>query len=216
MNYEEALTAVRQSLIAERDALAGVHMERPAEAVIARGRARRLRRRLVQGMSGVAAAGAVLALVLALTLGGIALGTRQMHVNLTDWSVNTNRNGTVTVKIRELGDSARLQHVLKNAGIPALVRWGELCLAPRSQYLPTRGIVDGPDYVGGIVHPVWIRGEPYANEIWTFSPSRMPPDARYMITAIPLNQVPRNRGGMTWGLIRDSAHLTCTKNPGAS
>lgn len=99
---------------------------------------------------------------------------------------------------------------MAKAGIPALVRWGELCLAPRSQYLPTQGIVDGPDYVGGAAPPVWIGGKPYPNDVWTFTPSKMPPHTRYMITAIPLNRVPRNQGGWTWGLIRDGAHLTCS------
>jgi hypothetical protein len=103
-----------------------------------------------------------------------------------------------------------LQHVLAEAGIPALVRWGELCWVPPSQYLPTRGIVDGPDYVGGVAPPIWIGGRPYPNTVWTFTPSKMPPGARYMITVTPANRAHPNGGG-DWsrGLVRDSAHLTC-------
>lgn len=169
--------------------------------------ARRRRGPLV--LAGAAAAVAVAA-SLVLTVGQPSAGhPAAVHVNLEAWSVNSNADGTVTVKTREVSQPRRLEQVLAEAGIPALVRWGELCSAPPGQYLPTRGIVDGPDYVGGVAPPVWIDGKPYANDVWTFTPSRMPSGARYMITAIPLNRVPRNRGGWTWGLIRDSAHLTC-------
>jgi hypothetical protein len=99
--------------------------------------------------------------------------------------------------------------VLAEAGIPALVRWGEVCRVPPGQYLPTAGIVDGPDYVGGEAPPVWIGGRPYPNTVWTFTPSKMPPGARYMITATPHNQPGYQGGDWSWGLIRDNAYLTC-------
>jgi hypothetical protein len=44
MNDTEALAALRQSLTAIQDSLDGVRMERPAEVLMARGRARRVRR----------------------------------------------------------------------------------------------------------------------------------------------------------------------------
>ncbi|MBO0809823.1 MAG: hypothetical protein J2P32_16125 [Actinobacteria bacterium] len=213
MNDYQGLTEVRESLLAEGDALTGVHMNRSAEAVLARGQSLRLRRRLTRGLSGVAAVGGAAAIAVALSTGGTAARPREVHVNLTAWSVNTSHNGTVTLKMRSLSDPRRLEHTLGEAGVPALVRWGELCTAPRSQYLPAGGIVDGPDYVGGIAPPVRIHGESYPNEVWTFTPSRMPPHARYMLTAIPVNRVPAGRGGMTWGLIRDSAHVTCSTDP---
>jgi hypothetical protein len=167
-------------------------------------------------LAGAAVAAVAVAAGALLTVGQTSAGhpAATVHVNLAAWSVNTNLDGTVTVKTRDVSDPGRLQRVLAEAGIPALVRWGELCRAPQSQYLPTRGIVDGPDYVGGIAPPVWIGGRPYANDVWTFTPSKMPPGARYMITAVPPNRVPRNRGDWTWGLIRDGAHLTC-RSPGA-
>lgn len=173
----------------------------------------RHRRRPLMLAGAAAAAGALAVSGMLLAAGGRASGpaTRAVHVNLAGWSVNTNPNGTVTVKTRQASDPLRLQHVLAEAGIPALVRWGELCWVPPSQYLPTRGIVDGPDYVGGIAPPVWIRGEPYPNDVWTFTPSKMPPRARYLITAVPLNRASRSRGFWTWGLIRDGAHLTCSR-----
>lgn len=171
--------------------------------------ARHRRRPLV--LAGVATA--VVAVAASMLLAGVRpAGSRApaaVHVNLAAWSVNTNPDGTVTVKTRNLAHPRRLEHVLAEAGIPALVRWGELCTVPRSQYLPTRGIVDGPDFVGGLAGPAWIHGVPEANDVWTFTPSRMPPGTRYMITAVPPDRVPSNRGDWTWGLIRDSAHVTC-------
>jgi hypothetical protein len=127
-----------------RDRLAAA-MSRPPRP------ARHRRRPLVLAGSR-AAAGALAASAILLSAGGSVSGQapRAVHVNLADWSVNTNPNGTVTVKTKNISHPRRLEHVLAEAGIPALVRWGELCRAPRSQYLPTRGIVDGPDYVGGI------------------------------------------------------------------
>lgn len=62
MNDDEALTAVRTALAEAREAVSGAHMDLPAGALIARARARRLRR----GLSGGAAVTAALALGLLL------------------------------------------------------------------------------------------------------------------------------------------------------
>jgi hypothetical protein len=189
--------------------------DRLAAAMSAPPRPARHRRRPLALAGAAAAAGALAASGILLSTGGQA--PRGVHVNLAAWSVNTNPNGTVTVKMKNISDPSRLEHVLAEAGIPALVRWGEVCWAPPAQYLPTAGIVNGPDYVGGTAPPVLIRGLPYPNVVWTFTPSSMPAGARYMITAVPVNRVPPNRGGMMWGLIRDGAHLTCGSSvpPGA-
>ena len=127
MNDDNELSDMRESLIAEGADLAGVHMDRPAEAVMARGQRLRLRRRLLRGLSGVTAASAALAL--ALTLPGGA-GFRQVHVNETDWSVNTNQDGTVTLQVRKAADPFRLETVLSQAGVTATVGWGRSCEVP--------------------------------------------------------------------------------------
>jgi hypothetical protein len=180
-------------------------------------RAARVRRRRM-AVCAVAAAGTAAVTAVAAVVAGALVGVDRppaghpaaaVHVNLAAWSVNTNPDGTVTVKTRQVSDPRRLQHVLAEAGIPALVRWGEVCWVPPGQYLPTAGIVDGPDYVGGEAPPVWIGGRPYPNTVWTFTPSKMPPGARYMITATPHNQPGYQGGDWSWGLIRDNAHLTC-------
>jgi hypothetical protein len=188
----------------------------PAPTGLAHRAARVRRRRMairavaVAGTAAVAAAIAVAGALPAVGRPSAGHPAADVHVNLAAWSVNTNPDGSVTVKTREVSQPRRLQHVLAEAGIPALVRWGELCWVPPSQYLPTRGIVDGPDYVGGVAPPIWIGGRPYPNDVWTFTPSKMPPGARYMITATPANRAHPNGGGdWSWGLVRDSAHLTC-------
>ena len=128
MNDDNELSDMRESLIAEGADLAGVHMIRPAEAVIARGQKLRLRRRLLRGLSGVTAASAALAL--ALTLPGGGAGFRQVHVNEAAWSVNTNQDGTVTLQVRKAADPVRLESVLSQAGVTATVGWGRNCEIP--------------------------------------------------------------------------------------
>src|SRR5215472_8940473 len=125
MDDDNELSEMRESLIAERADLAGVLMSRPAEEVMARGRTLRLRRRLLRGLSGVTAASAAMALALALPPGGA--GFRQVHVNETDWSVNTNQDGTVTLQVRKAADPVRLESVLSQAGVAATVGWGRSC-----------------------------------------------------------------------------------------
>ncbi|MDX6394306.1 MAG: hypothetical protein QOJ73_5369 [Streptosporangiaceae bacterium] len=73
MNDDEVLGAVRGSLTAVRDSLDGVHMERPVEALVARGRARRVRRTVAIRAAVACGTAAVTAAVLAVT--GGASGT---------------------------------------------------------------------------------------------------------------------------------------------
>jgi hypothetical protein len=179
-----------------------------------RGHRRRMAIRAAVAAGTAAVTAAAVAASVVLTADGPSAGhpAATVHVNLAAWSVNTNPDGTVTVKTKKVSDPRRLQHVLAQAGIPALVRWGEVCWTSPRQYLPTRGIVDGPKYVGGMAGPIWIGGQPYPNVVWTFTPSRMPAGARYMITATVST---RRFSGGDWssGLIRDSARLTCRSTP---
>ena len=65
-----------------------------------------------------------------------------MHVHLAAWSVDTHPNGTVTFNLLQVSRPARLQHVLAEAGVPARVRWGKICLArPRHVLLSAEGFV---------------------------------------------------------------------------
>src|SRR5579859_3697122 len=175
MNDDNELGEVRESLIAEGSGLAGVHMDRPAEAVMARGQALRLRRRLLRGLSGVTAAGAAMALALTLP-GGAAAGFRQVHVNGTDWSVNTGRHGAVVVMVKAVPDPTRLQSVLIEAGVRAEVRWGENCLTPAAS-LPSKALVT-PTYRP---FPVRQKGVTSGWRTFTLHPALQPPHTHFVV-----------------------------------
>jgi hypothetical protein len=191
VNDDNELSEVRESLSAEGAGLAGVHLDRPAEAVIARGQALRLRRRVLRGLSGVTAATAAAAL--ALTLGLSGTGLTQVHVNDTDWSVNTNPDGTVVLHVRKAGDSLRLQSVLIQAGVPARVRWNENCPAPELPKL-------------SVLVPATARQGHGLSYTWRFQPSRS------HLTYVFGKLSSKNKGQGTWYVVAVPAatHVACT------
>ncbi|HEU5353286.1 MAG TPA: hypothetical protein VFU65_02440 [Actinocrinis sp.] len=109
------------------DSLSAVSMDRPLEAITARGQGLRRRRR---ALNGVAVAGVLgVSLAMALPLSGASGGQRlsanghPVNVDMAGWSVHTNANSTVTVTVRQVfDDPAALRTVLHNAGIHAIVR----------------------------------------------------------------------------------------------
>jgi hypothetical protein len=123
MNDDQLLTAMRNSLTGVKDSLTDVHMDRPVSAVTGRARARRLRR----GLSAGAAAAVALGVGLSLTLAAGPAASRSVHVNLDAWSVNTIPAGQVELTVRELQDQALLEQTLADAGIPAIVNFGQFC-----------------------------------------------------------------------------------------
>src|ERR1022692_1707660 len=170
--------------------------------------ARRHRRPLV--LSGVAAAAAALAASVLLLTGswpGSGHAASAVHVNLTAWSVNTNPDGTVTFKVKRMSDPTRLEHVLAQAGVPAIVRFGENCRA-QGQTLPVQGIVSGLNYVGGPAgRPQWVDGRPYPAWAYTITPSGMPAGARFMISVGPGPGT--NYQWFDWALVPAGVHVTC-------
>lgn len=123
MNDDMLLTAVRSSLTSVKDSLADVHMDRPVSAITGRARARRLRR----GLFGGAAAAVALGAGLSLTLTTSPAASRSVHVSLDAWSVSTTSTGQVELTVRELQDQALLEQTLADAGVPAIVNFGEFC-----------------------------------------------------------------------------------------
>jgi hypothetical protein len=135
MNHDDTLAVVRSSLAGTTAGLADVHMDRPAEAIMRRARARRLRR----AVPGVGAGALALGLALSLsgapssdpgappTASGGSAHVGGVHVNLAAWSVNTLPNGLVNVTLRELKDPQRLSTTLADAGIPVVLTSGRVC-----------------------------------------------------------------------------------------
>jgi hypothetical protein len=210
MNDDATLTALSNRLSQGRDPLGGVHMTTPVSVIFA-GASRRRGRRALAGAGAVCAA-IVLALTLAFALAlPSANPARPVSARLAAWSVDTNANGTVSFTLENTTDAARLQRVLAQAGIPALVRWGEVCLAQgRQVLLPTQGIVKGP---AGSVFLLMGRGVPVElHWSWTITPARIPSGARFVISEIPSAHVPAGDIQAEWEFVPASAHVTCAKS----
>ena len=209
------LADVRDSLAEVRDSLAKAYPHIPATEIIARGRRRRARR----GLAGAGAACAAIGLTLGLVLPS-ASQARPVHVHLAAWSVDTNPNGTVTFNLRQVSQPARLQHVLAEAGVPAQVRWGKICLARgRHVLLSTAGFVkfspsktwqDQPTSFFGVTGPG--KGGQLLYWSWTINPAKIPSGARFMISAILPDRVPRNDYQAVWEFIPASAPVACARS----
>jgi hypothetical protein len=207
---------VRNRLAEVRDSLGDVHMNTPASAIFASARKRYARR----AIAAVAAACAAIGLAVVLTLPA-GSQTRPVHVHLAAWLVDTNPNGTVTFTMKNTSYPAQLERALAQAGVPAMIRWGEVCLARgRHVLLPIQGIVrvTGATFtVNGIpTHPGSVfllmggnkAGKPL-NWSWTVVPFRIPNDARFVISAEPSDRVSPDHIQAAWELVLSSAPVTC-------
>ena len=211
MNDDHTLTVIRDQLAEAQDLLGEMPAGAPASEIFARVRKRRYRR----GFAALAVACAATGLALAVVLPS---GTqpRPVHVHLAAWSVDTNPNGTVTFKLRNTSHPARLQRTLAEAGVPAMVRWGEICLAQgRHVLLPTQGIVTDlnrrPTQMSSVFELGGSGGGPnhLLNWAWTITPSKIPSNAHFVISSIPGNHVPTNRIQAIWEFVPRSAHVNC-------
>ncbi len=212
MTDDAALTALASRLAAVRDSMSGVRMTRPASEIFARANKRRSRRVLAAAGAACAAIGIALALAVP------ASQARPVHVHLAAWSVDTNPNGTVTFKLRNTSQPARLQHVLAQAGVPAMVRRGEICLARgRHVLLPTQGIVSylngRPTPLGSVFLLMGGHGPSKPlNWSWTITPSKIPQGDRFVISAVPGHRVSASHIQAAWEFVPASAPVTCAKS----
>jgi hypothetical protein len=114
-------------LSAARDFLSGMPVASPpdVETIMARGRARRRRRRLIPGMTGTlaVAAGAALAVTTLAPASHQAAPQAgpQPAAHLAAWTVTKLAGGDISVTIRQLKDPAGLQGALRAEGVPASV-----------------------------------------------------------------------------------------------
>lgn len=215
MNDDATQTALRHRLTEVRDLMSDVHMTVPDRAIFASARRRRTRRAIAAALT---AACATIGLVLALVLPGSQAPA--VHVQLAAWSVNTNPDGTVTFTLRNTSQPARLQHVLAEAGVPAMVRWGEVCLAQgRHALVSTQGFVkvktgifsraQQPEsffaLLGGQTHNLGLDWS------WTITPGKIPHGARFVISAIPPERVPPHDIRAVWEFVKASAPVTCAR-----
>ncbi len=211
MNDDPTLAVIRDHLVEAQHALGDMPAGVPASEIFARVSKRRRRR----AIAAVAAACVVIGLALALALPS---GTqpKSVHVHLAAWSVDTNPDGTVTFRLRSVSHPAQLQRVLAEAGVPAMVRSGEICLAQgRHVLLPTQGIVT---FLNGRLTPlgsVFLLGgngsgpNKLLNWAWTIAPAKIPGNAHFVISSIPGGHVPANRIQAAWEFVPKSAHVNC-------
>jgi hypothetical protein len=114
MNDSELITQVREPFD-------GVRMTMPLDTVVEHGRVIRRRRRR-RALAGTAAVTAGLATTVALLIpGGQAGPAKPGTAMLTAWTVTRDRDGGVTVEVRQMKDPAGLQAMLRGDGIPARV-----------------------------------------------------------------------------------------------
>jgi hypothetical protein len=106
--------------------------------------------------------------------------------------------------------------VLAEAGVPAIVRSGEICLANgRHELLPTRGIVNflngRPTRLASVFLLIKAKGASHQplNWSWTITPSKIPTGTRFVISAMPANRVPASHVQAEWEFVPSSAHVTC-------
>jgi hypothetical protein len=155
MNDDEMLATMRSSLTSFTDSMTDVRLERPVSTIQARARGRRVRR----GLAGASAGGLALGVGLALAAGGGGGGAagggsaapraRPVHVNLDAWSVNTLSSGLVYVDVRELQNPGLLRQTLADAGIPAIVTFGEICTQPNGGGTDNLQQIIGKSAAGG-------------------------------------------------------------------
>ena len=211
MNDDRTLTVIKDHLDEAQHSLGDMPAGVPANEIFARVSKRRRRR----AIAALAAACAVVGLTLAVALPSGTL-PRSVHVHLAAWSVDTNPDGSVTFKLRSVSHPARLQRVLAEAGVPAMVRSGEICLAQgRHVLLPTQGIVSDLNGRPTSMGSVFLLGgngsapDKLLNWAWTIDPSKISSNAHFVISSIPGGHIPANRIKAAWEFVPKSAHVNC-------
>jgi hypothetical protein len=197
-------------LLQARDALSGARMETPVEAILAKGRSRRHRRRLVQlSAAGVAASGCLaLALGLAAIVGSGSPAPLPGTIRTAAFTLARNANGTASLKLNQgqTFDPAALQQALARDGIPALVQTGIFCTSTPAP--PSSGVVsiELPD---GSPVPYTGRQSPVPPDAVTvINPTAMAAGTELSFTYLNHDRV------LTGSLIYTATH-TCSPTPPA-
>jgi hypothetical protein len=195
-------------LLQARDALSGARMETPVEAIVAKGRSRRHRRRLVQLSAAGAAATGCLALGLATAAGTASPAPVPGTIRTAAFTLARNANGTASLTLNQdqTFDPATLQHALARDGIPALVQTGTYCTSTPAP--PSSGVVsiELPD---GSPVPYTGRQSPVPPDAVTvINPAAMPTGTELSFTYLNHDHV------LTGSLIYTAAH-TCSSTPPA-
>jgi len=218
MNDDPALAATWRRLTEARDVLGDEHMTIPAGEIFARGTKRHARRWLAATGAACVAIGVAAAVTLA---PGSSARPRpeQGHAQLAAWSVHANPDGTVSFMLQNTSHPAELQRALARAGVRAVVRWGEICLAvwPPQPLLGGEGAFMTTNLPGGASSYFALQGggsgqgaKLLLDWSWTIIPSKMPSDGQFVISAIP-GPVSDEYIQAAWEFAKTSAPITCAK-----
>jgi hypothetical protein len=180
------------------------------EGIIARGKARRCRRRWT-GVAALAVAATVTALAITIPGRGrpnddttLKLGSRQVHVELAGYSIDSNTNGTVTITVtdEQSMNPTYMQKILAEAGVPAVIRVGSFCHTNTQPPGYTQVVTDG------VIHRLPRRDgqgqdgfQGLHGNVMVITPSAMPQGAELSIGYFPSH--------VAFTLITDSEPLTC-------
>ena len=194
-------------MLQARDALSGARMETPVEAILAKGRSRRHRRRLARLSVTVAASGA-LALGLATVIGSGSPAPAPGTIRTAAFTLARHANGTASLTLNQdqVFDPATLQQALARDGIPALVQTGTYCTSTPAP--PSNGVlsIQLPD---GSPVPITGRRSPVPPDAVTvINPAAMPAGTELSFTYVNHDRV------LTGDLIYTAAH-TCSTTPPA-
>ncbi|TMR09215.1 hypothetical protein ETD86_44495 [Nonomuraea turkmeniaca] len=181
-----------------KESMEGVHMHTPVERIVAAGRARR-RRKVTAIAAGATVAGG-LSLVVATGGPQVNAPPAGVHVQLAAFSVDSNTDGTVTVKLtkEQTLDPATLQNALAQAGIPADIRINEFCNSP----------VDIP----GFDKVMSDNKEENGRVVMTIDPAAMPEGTKIIAGIRTPDYKPDDpsRLGAVFGLARTGDTLQCS------
>jgi hypothetical protein len=181
-----------------RESMEGVHMHTPVERIVAAGRARR-RRKVTAIAVGAAVAGG-LSLVVATGGQQVNAPPAGVHVQLAAFSVDSNADGTVTVKLtkEQTLDPATLQNALAQAGIPADIRINEFC--------------NSPVHIPGFDKVMSDSKEEDGRIVMTIDPTAMPEGTKIIagIRARDYKPDDPSRFGAAFGLARVGDTLQCS------
>ncbi|MBO3749859.1 hypothetical protein J5X84_27580 [Streptosporangiaceae bacterium NEAU-GS5] len=193
MNDDDVLGTVR-------DGLSSVHMGTEAHQIMTQGRSRRRRRGIAAvGGTAVLAGGLAAAVALSGTQNNPPPGA--VHVHLAGFSVDTNADGTVSVRMTkaESLDPAFLERTLGDAHVPALIKVNEFCEA------------NGGGFSDEVFRKVLTDERAPNGEVSLIvTPSAMPAGAKLLISVKTRDYHPESRFGASMALVKDDAAVTCT------
>jgi hypothetical protein len=174
-------------LLQARDSLSGAHMGTPVEAILARSRSRRQRRRLAElSVAGVAAS---VALVLGLT-GVFGSSNHSPEIRTAAFTLVSNANGTATLTLHQsqVFNPSALAHALAQAGIPAVVHTGIFCSSHPAP--PSKGVISVQLPGGASVaksYPGHERSTP-PDAVTVINPAAMPAGTELSLTFLHHNR----------------------------